>query len=1304
MPNEIYILSSEVLSLRVYVATKRPTRITVKAPWDFSATYAIVGDTVFTMQLHPDTEVRTVELPVRLAWELSSDEPITVYAFSSLRKSSDAYAVIPTASWGTEYFAMCMSNDTYNLPATKPTSAADSVLLKIPRLGECMVIAAEDSTTVCYTPTCPTYTNVPAGATNKVILNKGECLLIASQPNIKNTNDLTGTFVIADKPIGFLSGHMRTSIPHLPDAQAGEEDTKDHLIEMLPSVDAWSMEYVSAPLEACLLGDYFRAIAAQDSTIIWVQTDLTTRIDTINRGEFAEYDFMDSPAHWRSNKPILLGQYMYSDYLDPFTQADPCFVVLPPTDRFVRRLIFQAPSTANLSQFTQYYLQIICSAEALSSLRLNKQQVIDIAPDIITQDIQTSDLYWARIPVEPSRVYTLSATEGVFSGIIYAHGPADSYGVPLGTSFLLAGPADTTAPHFTASGKCGKIQGKVTDNEISASGIFEVYMESDSSYNYTFSKEQISDTSTVIHFTAEPRNLDSNARIVVVAVDKAGNTSLYTFVYKAPSLVAGPTIALPKVSEGSTACTPLRIINTGDSSFVISGLYPMNDPRIRITPPLPVFPFTLKQGDTLEVELCYTATADTAALRGQLLIGYGCQRQRWVPMGHTAEQPNIAATGWDFGDVRVGDTACAAISLTNTGNVPIVLTELNNGLYPDNIALDTAGFFPVLLNPNDTLRIRVCFTPTAQQRYVEDFHTSNTYNLAIGIPITGRGTAPAIVADNINWRQRRVGTQNDSVVTLTNTGTATAVIELSTSSTISSSVLAYTTTGIFPLTLAPGSTATLPVRFTPEIPVEYSATLIFSVDWQFHLPVRSVIEGEGTLPVITTRDIDFGTIATGTTRDTTATAIFSLGNEQLTIDTLFFASGDKAAFFIAENSWKGRIVAMGTTSTLEARFQPTQEGTYRAKLAVVHDAKERYQRDTAYIELLGTAYNPDTLQSRVVLQTVGELYSCQDNAFTLIFDNTQSNSPVVIDSFTVQAFGTESTILPDQPAIVDDRESATLTPFTLVPEQPGTFPLHITVFYHRKDSTQTRSIVVNTTVDVFRSHLVIEPGQKREVVPWDKPMLHLRGSIASGHTVSGALTLDVSYNYQSFRPLQETGTLIVVHNDGKETLHLPTVIAEHSHGMSITAQPFTDIMLPATWETSIPMFVFIDTLQAPTITVAAQTTTCITGDTVQIPIELTGVCSYPYRNIRYFSPPFSRLYPNPATESTIVELSLPEDDYISLNIIDALGRSFPLERKMYLKKGKYSYKLPCADFNSGIYSLVVIFSNSVRQHHFIINK
>lgn len=1304
MQNEAYRYTTETLYLRVYIATRRPSKVTLHTPWNTTRTYAIAGDTVLTLTVDPSIEVRISEQPVHEALEFVSDEPVTIYALSSLHLSSDAYAVIPTDSWGSEYFAMCMSNDTYNIPQKKPVSSADSALLKVPRLGEFMVLAAEDSTTVCYTPVCPTAAGVPAGVMQTVVLNKGDCFLVASAPGVKNTNDLTGTYVTSDKPIGFLSGHMRTSIPHLPDAMAGEYDTKDHLIEMLPPVGYWGTEYVSAPLGVCADGDYFRVMAANDGTTLTVETELGLQTVSLDRGEFAEFEFIASAARWRADKPVLLGQYMYSDYFDPTTTADPCFVVLTPLDRFVQRVIFQAPSTVDISQFDRYYIHVICTEDALATLRMNTDLLIDLAPELILQTIGSMSLHWARVQVKPNKAYKLTTPTGSFSGIVYAHGAADSYGFPLGTAYLLKGPADTTAPAVTASGSCGTVTGTITDSELDASGLFEVYADADSTENYILTKDAVTDTSTVIGFSARPKDPYKNATITIVAIDRAGNQTSVRFTYTAPSLTFDANLALPVIPEGNTICTPAQLTNTGDSSFVISGIFGMGDSRITLNN-MPPFPFTLNPGETLTFDVCYTATDDTSALKAQVLFRYGCQLQQWIHIAHTAEQPVIATTGWDFGEVRVGDTACAYILIVNRGNTPILLTDISAFRYPDSMLPDTAGIFPYPLRVGDTLRIRVCFTPGATDFYEEHITAGNNYSLTTDISITGQGVAPDIVVENINWRNRRTGTHNDSLITITNRGNGSAIVDLLSSPDTEPPVFGYSAKPLFPLVLQPDSSVSFPVYFLPAQPVYYRDTMLFSVDWRLHPPLSSTLEGTGTLPAIDVFDIDFDTLLTGTFKDTTVLTMFSTGNELLTIDTLFFAGGDVSSFVLPEQSRSSRTVPTGSSSPFTARFAPTSAGEYRATVAVVHDARDRYERDTAYFILVGFAVRPDTINIRTTINAK-DIYACQHNIFSLTVDNTQSNKALQLDSMNVQMDGIDTTLFFSPAVTVEARQSRELPTFTLRPETDGIITMTTRLYYHQADDP-TASPAVHITqkeISVRRSALSLDTFEEQTIVPWDEPVIHMNGTITGGYSVSGTLSLGIAYNYQSFRPVNNSAVVVIVHNNGQDTLQLPAILTEHREGLHIAAEPFGAIVLPARWSLSLPLFVFLDTLATPKLDVTISSDGCLSGDAATLPLRLTGVCSYNYRSVRYLPVVSTSVYPNPASEEATVEVSLPADETVSISLVDALGRSFPVREKMYLKKGKYSYKLLCADFNSGIYSLVVSFSNSVRQHHFIIIK
>ncbi len=1299
MKNEIYTAVSSNLQLRMYIATKRPTNVRVTMPWGTYKTYALKGDSVLTVALDPTLEMSLSEVPQRAAVELASDEPIAVYAFSSISLSSDAYAVLPTTAWGTEYFALCMSNDQYN-PSVLD-QAPDSLRNKMPRLGEFMVIASEDSTTVYYEPTAPTLAGIAPGSGNAIVLNKGECLLVKSAPAPKNFNDLTGSYIIADKPVGFLSGHMRTSIPHLPDAMDGRYDTKNHLVEMIPPVPLWGSQYVSVPYGVCSEGDYFRVVASQDNTTLTMESDTDFYTVALNKGEFAEFENVISPALWKADQPVLIGQYMYSDFLDPTTNADPSFVTLPPVNRFTKRLLFQAPSTVDQTQFNVFSVQLICTADALGSLQMNGIPIADIAPEIQTQSIRSTGLYWAIIDVSPDQVYRLTTSTGSFSGIIFAYGHFDSYSVPLGMSIDTA-QTDTLAPLITASGKCGSLKG-VVQEQNPGSGIFEVYVEEAISYNYGVHIAPLTDTSTSVEFTASPIDLYSDAYILLTAVDHAGNQSQTSYRYKAPVAAGSTLVSLPKVEAGSTICAPMVFTNNGDSSFAVTGMYIMSDTRATINGK-PAFPLILEPGESITVEVCYTATDDTTSIRAQVLVRYGCDLQWWVPVSHTAEQPAIAVLGHDFGGVRVGDTTCAQIAVVNVGKTPLLITQLSDITLPEIFLIDTAGVFPHELAIGDTLWLQVCFTPPALQPYEDSPTATTVYRLPNLISLTGYGIAPEIVVAGIDWKQRRTGTANDSVMTIANLGTCTAVLTMPLPSS-SDTAFFYEPEKLFPMVLPPSSSVTLPVRFLPTHTVDYRTIVSVAVDWKLHPPVEAILTGSGTLPSIATTDILFDTIAVDDHADTTTTAITAGGNELLTVDSLFFAGGDKASFIVPENSWRSRMLAVGSASLFTARFAPQRAGWHRARVAVVHDAQDNYKRDTAYFELAGFAVLNDVVAVALSIQNTSALFACHEHQFTPVFDNTGSTLSFAVDSLVVELFGADTTIILPPGVVAEAGKQIELPAFALTLAESGSAVMLMRVHYHLADNEDAspRTSTLEQPLIIQRSQLTIVPIKDQDVVPWDIPSLHMQGEITEGETFSGSFAIHVGYNFQSFRPMYDTTTLVLVQSNGG-TIEIPAQVAENRLGIVITPELLRNIALPARWSVLLPLFVFLDTVQAPEITVVVPTGACLLGDSTSLAFRLTGVCSFAYRNIRYRPVAAVDIRPNPVAENAFVDISLPEDEVVAINIVDQLGRTFTVAEKMYLKKGKYSYKLSVADLNSGLYSLVVILSDSVSLHHFLINK
>ena len=101
-----------------------------------------------------------------------------------------------------------------------------------------------NNTEVKYYPTSDTRNGILKGQIGTITLDSGDCFLVQGKESENKTNDLTGTLITSNNPIGVLSGHVRTSVMQGLDY---DYDTKDHLAEILPPIKAWGKHFVSVP-------------------------------------------------------------------------------------------------------------------------------------------------------------------------------------------------------------------------------------------------------------------------------------------------------------------------------------------------------------------------------------------------------------------------------------------------------------------------------------------------------------------------------------------------------------------------------------------------------------------------------------------------------------------------------------------------------------------------------------------------------------------------------------------------------------------------------------------------------------------------------------------------------------------------------------------------------------------------------------------------------------------------------------------------------------------------------------------------
>ena len=144
--------------------------------------------------------------------------------------------------------------------------------------------------------------------------------------------DISGTRIIANKPISFFSGRECANIPIEP---------CDVLIEQVPPIDTWGTEVVTIPL-ITRNADLIKVFASQDSTTVSItRTDISSGVVTsdpsftLNRNGFRELVISDY-ALIQSNNPIGVFQYSrsYTAGMPQNIISDPFMMWVPSCEQY----------------------------------------------------------------------------------------------------------------------------------------------------------------------------------------------------------------------------------------------------------------------------------------------------------------------------------------------------------------------------------------------------------------------------------------------------------------------------------------------------------------------------------------------------------------------------------------------------------------------------------------------------------------------------------------------------------------------------------------------------------------------------------------------------------------------------------------------------------------------------------------------------------------------------------------------------------------------------------------------------------
>ncbi|MCY0992853.1 IgGFc-binding protein [Nannocystis sp. ILAH1] len=308
--------------------------IVVENPGDSPATVTITQNEDFmpVVETVDADSYRVIELPYTMglfnalvgkliydgAYRIESDAPVRVVQYNSfnLTASSDSSLLWPRHTWGTDYFV---------------SSYAPSPVEGGFYHGAWAVVAGADEMSVEATALPGTKSKAAPGigldGNGKAPLDTGDVLQLVSADD----GDLTGTRLVADKPIQVLGGHECSFMPK-------DVPYCDHLEDMMLPVSQLGTEYAivapskhNPPTER--RPQVLRVIASEPNTELTFEPPIFAPMTIANPGEYVELEPESENYALVSSAPVLVTQYMVASTLES-DATDPSMLVTMPVIRW----------------------------------------------------------------------------------------------------------------------------------------------------------------------------------------------------------------------------------------------------------------------------------------------------------------------------------------------------------------------------------------------------------------------------------------------------------------------------------------------------------------------------------------------------------------------------------------------------------------------------------------------------------------------------------------------------------------------------------------------------------------------------------------------------------------------------------------------------------------------------------------------------------------------------------------------------------------------------------------------------------
>lgn len=1244
------------------------TVVQVGVPWG----YEMIGEGVF-----------------RYGIEVTSNRPVSVTAYNSKDMTSDGYLALPVSSWGTQYISACYYVDQYDYDSTDWLGC-----FAVPRRGEFAVIASEDNTMVNVVPSTKTVGNInnPAGIARgqvaRVLLNRGDILQIQDGGENRRLGgdpgtDLTGSVITSDKPVGLISGHVRSGVTNA-------FNSKDHLVEMLPPRNALGKRYMIVPFGGRTGGDVVRVTSSSSSmTNITVTSGAaaprTTRL--IQTGDFIDIDVM-APTLIVADQPVLVTQYSRSQGAGTGTMFDPDMVVVTPEEQFVNGAVFQTlentPAFCNrvpTTKFLHHYVSLVGQSATFDATLLNGQPIGSHV--IVARGTMLNTPYsWAIIEVPDNRTHVIESV-GLFGGYVYGVGCVDSYAWPIGSGLRQFDRVDSDPPVVLSRLTCGAAEILALDSGRTQLGLANVWLDTVFSTNAVFEKTMVvvGDELSLGYVRQRDARIDAVAR--VWAEDLAGQkTSIDVLVSASAFRFSHDSISFGNMSIGQTGTRTFTITNNGTSPVTLDSVILLRG-REFVLDRVPRGIALNSEGGSVTITVRYLTTVQRTNY-DTLVVVADCREFRF-PLVAYGITPKIATHGLDFGRVRVGNSKVMPIVVSNPGDGPLRVdsTSFNGPTFTTSSELK----WPVWIAAgDDTTAIDVTFRPTATRDFTGlGSFFSNADSVALS-PLTGTGIYPALAIVGFDFGRIQLGDTLCTTIPVINIGSDTAFLR---GLDLPNPDAFLPDAGVFvdpaspgkAYPLAPGDTLWVPVCFAPTKEKDYLTDVSPRNDDD--LTASHTLRGSGYILRATLGGADLGRHWIGTFKDSTV-YISNVGTDPITVDSIWLGSGDIGDFMI-DPLQQEITLAPGARYPIAVRFSPIVPGDRVASIHAHTLSRNQPQLDSVLIGFGLFAMSSDTLMFDDDLA-----YACSDRGGRVEITNI-GNTPLTIASIVYESTPQSMVVNAPAPGYTIAIGEALDLDFTLTfSGYTGVTRGSISWTFEEPPNAQTprtftREFSISSTPQAYFASAIAPP----KVIPGQTFELAVRIDSAQWAMVTERdLELTVTYDPAMTRfdsenwSAPETNSSDWVGGQAKEVV--PGTLTVHYTTSNGSPLPIAGVTLPP-----IPFQAFISDHEVDTLLVALSAigNQCASPALTGARIALDSICGLSMRLFEFTGSPFvlRQNRPNPVREKTEIFFTLGMESDTRLELFGADGRLVRLLVDGVLKGGEYSIPLDVHEMPSGLY-------------------